>query len=192
MHKRGLNCHSSNSSNSRTMDEKEIERRKRRRITDDDANDDDDDDDDDKDDYDKDEDEDEESSNDVDDDEVVDKYSNPPGINDSLACPIMGREKRSGSNVVNVARGCNSPGARVGADLTMPRLSGGASPKHPPMGGRRGADRTLPLSRGGASLHLEEELIHNRLSGTRGGGKRKKKRGGILHLPPPSWQSYQS
>jgi len=53
------------------------------------------------------------------------------------------------------------------------------------------------LSRGGASLHLEEELIHNRLSGTRGkkkrnnrlsgtigGKKRKKKRGGILHLPP--------
>jgi len=47
------------------------------------------------------------------------------------------------------------------------------------MGGRRGADQTLPLSRMGASIHLKEELIQ-----TRGGEKRKKKRGGILHLPP--------
>ena len=65
-----------------------------------------------------------------------------------------------------------------------PRSNGQARPHHPPRGGRRGANRMLPLSRGGASLHLEEELIHNRLSGTRGGGKGKKKRGGILHLPP--------
>ncbi len=88
----------------RTMDEKEIERRKRRHIIDDDDNDDDNDDD-----YDKDEDNDSEASNDVDDDEVVDKSSNPPGINDSLACTNKRGEKRSGSNVVNVARGCNSP-----------------------------------------------------------------------------------
>jgi hypothetical protein len=65
----------------------------------------------------------------------------------------------------------------------MPRSSGGARPHPPPRGGRRGADRTLPLSRGGASLHkFEEELIHNRISGTRGGKKGKKKRGVILHL----------
>jgi hypothetical protein len=64
----------------------------------------------------------------------------------------------------------------------MPRLSGGARPHPPPRGERRGAD--LPLSCGVASLHLEEELIHNRISGTRGEKKRKKKRGAILHLPP--------
>jgi len=92
-----------------TMDEKEIERRKRKLIIDVDDNDDDDDEDDDKDDYDKDEDTDDESSNDVNDDEVGDKSSNPPRINDSLACPNKGREKRSGSNVGNVAQGCNSP-----------------------------------------------------------------------------------
>ena len=90
-----------------TMDEKEIERRKKRRIIDVDDDDDDDEDDDD-DDY-SDEEEDDESSNDLDDDEVGDKSSNRPGINDSLACPNKGREKRSGSNVGNVARGCNSP-----------------------------------------------------------------------------------
>jgi hypothetical protein len=41
----------------------------------------------------------------------------------------------------------------------------------------------LPLSCGVASLHLEEEPIHNRISGTRG-EKKEKKREGILHLPP--------
>ena len=85
----------------------------------------------------------------IDDDEVGDKSSNRPGINDSLACPNKGREKRSGSNVGNVARGRNSP----------PPPSPRARPRHPPMGGRRGADQTLPLSRMGASVHLEKELI---------------------------------
>ena len=47
--------------------------------------------------------------NDVDDDEVVDKSSNPPGINDSLAFSNKGGEKRSGSIVVNVEQGCNPP-----------------------------------------------------------------------------------
>jgi len=75
------------------MDNKEIDRRKRRgRITDDDEDN-----------------NDNEASNDEDDDEVGDKSSNPPGINDSLACTNKGEEKRSGSNVVNVARGCNPP-----------------------------------------------------------------------------------
>jgi len=151
-----------------TMDEKEIERRKRKHITDDDDNDDDNDDDDDKDDYDKDEDKDDESSNDVDDEEVVDKYSNPLGINNSLACPNKGREKRSGSNVVNVARGCKPP-------PPPPRVR----PHHPPMGGRRGADRTLPLSRRGASVHLEQELIQRR------GGKRKRKKRRNTSSSPP-------
>ena len=82
------------------MDEKEIERRKKRRIIDVDDDDDDDEDDDD-DDY-SDEEEDDESNNDLDVDEVGDKSSNRPGINDSLACPNKGREKRSGSNVGNV------------------------------------------------------------------------------------------
>ena len=85
------------------MDDKENDRRKRRCIIDDDVNDDD------NNDYDEDEDNDDEASNDVDDDEVVDKSSNPPGINDSLACTNKGGEKRSGSNVVNDVRGCNSP-----------------------------------------------------------------------------------
>jgi hypothetical protein len=40
------------------------------------------------------------------------------------------------------------------------------------------------MSCGVASLHLEEKLIHKRISGTREGKKRKEKRGGILHLPP--------
>jgi hypothetical protein len=40
------------------------------------------------------------------------------------------------------------------------------------------------MSCGAASFHLEEELIHNRISGTRGGKKKMEKRGGILHLPP--------
>ena len=65
-----------------------------------------------------------------------------------------------------------------------PRSSGGARPHPPPRGGRRGADRMLPVSCGVASVHLEEELIHNRISGTRGGKKIKEKRGGILHPPP--------
>jgi hypothetical protein len=129
------------------MDEKEIERRKKRRIIDVDDDDDDDEDDDD-DDY-SDEEEDDESNNDLDVDEVGDKSSNRPGINDSLACPNKEREKRSGSNVGNVAQGCNSP----------PPPSPRARPRHPPMGGRRGADQTLPLSRMGASVHLEKELI---------------------------------
>ena len=77
-------------------------------------------------------------------------------------------------------------GAGAGADLTTPRSGGGARPHPPPRGGRRGADRTSPWSRGGASLHpplkVKEEVIHNRLSGTRGGKKGKKKRGVILHL----------
>ena len=78
----------------------------------------------------KDEDDDSDASNDVDDDEVIDKSSNPPRINDIPACTNKGGEKRSRSNVVNVARGCNPPppppraGARAGADLTTPRLSG--------------------------------------------------------------------
>ena len=42
----------------------------------------------------------------------------------------------------------------------------------------------LPVSWGVANVHLEEELIHNRISGTRGGKKIKKKIGGILHPPP--------
>jgi hypothetical protein len=60
------------------------------------------------------------------------------------------------------------------------------------------------LSRGGASLHLEEELIHNRLSGTRGekkrnnrlsgtiGGEKERKKEEEYFISPPSWQSYQS
>jgi hypothetical protein len=158
---------------------------------DDDSEDEDDDDDGD---YDEDEDDDDEASNDVDDDEVVDKSSNPPGINDSLAFSNKGGEKRSGSIVVNVEQGCNAPppppptragaGAGAGADLTRPRSSGGARPHPPPRGGRRGGDRMLPVSCGVASVHLEEELIHNRISGTRGGGKIKEKRVGILHPPP--------
>jgi len=157
---------------------------------DDDSEDEDDDDDGD---YDEDEDNDDEASNDVD-DEVVDKSSNPPGINDSLACTDKGGEKRSGPIVVNVEQGCNPPppppptragaGAGAGVDLTRPRSSGGARPHPPPRGGRRGADRMLPVSCGVASVHLEEELIHNRISGTRGGKKLKEKRGGILHPPP--------
>jgi hypothetical protein len=115
-----------------------------------------------------DEEEDDESSNDLDDDEVGDESSNRPGINDSPACPNKEREKRSGSNVGNVARGCNSP----------PPPSPRARPRHPPMGERRGADQTLPLSRMGVSVHLEKELIQRR------GGKKGKKGGGILHLPP--------
>ena len=195
-----------------TMDNKKIDSRKRRRIDDDeddndseasndvdrsiidvDEDDDDseDDDDNDDDDYDEDEDDDDEASNDVDDDEVVDKSSNPPGINDSLACTNKGGEKRSGSIVVNVEQGCNPPpppppraGAGAGADLTRPRSSGGARPHPPPRGGRRGADRMLSVSCGVASVHLEEELIHNRISGTRGEKKIKEQRGGILHPPP--------
>ena len=159
-----------------TMDEKEIERRKKRRIIDVDDDDDDDEDDDDKDDYDKDEDEDDESSYDLDDDEVGDKSSNRPGINDSLACPNKGREKRSGSNVGNVARGCNSP----------PPPSPRARPHHPPMGGRRGADQTLPLSRMGASVYLEEELIQRR------GGEKGEKKEEEYFIFPPLWRSYQT
>jgi hypothetical protein len=103
----------------------------------------------------------------------------PPGINDSLALNIhafrkgynpsrrqlkkrhkQGGEKRSGSNVVNVARGCNLPspprpraGAGAGADQTTPWSSGGARLHPPPRGGRREVDQTLPRLRGGASLH---------------------------------------
>jgi hypothetical protein len=131
------------------------------------------------------EDDDDEASNDVDDDEVVDKSSNPPGINDSLAFSNKGGEKRSGSIVVNVEQGCNAPppppptragaGAGAGADLTRPRSSWGARPHPPPRGGRRGADQMLPMSCGVASVHLEEELIHNRISGTRGEKKLRKK-----------------
>ncbi len=165
-----------------------MDSRKRRRIDDDEddndseaSNDDDskDEDDDNDGDYDEDEDDEDEASNDVDDDEVADKSSNPPGINDSLACTTKGGEKRSGPIVVNVEQGCNPPppppptraGAGAGADLMRPRLSGGARPHPPPRGGRRGADRMLPVSCGVASVHLEEELIHNRISGTRGGKK---------------------
>ena len=194
------------------MDNKKIESRKRRRIVDDEEDDDseasndidrpiidveeDDDDSEDEDDnddgdYNVHEDDDDEASNDVDDDEVVDKSSNPPGINDSLAFSNKGGEKRSGSIVVNVEQGCNPPpplpptraGAGAGADLTRPRSSGGARPHSPPRRGRRGADRMLPVSCGVANVHLEEELIHNRISGTRGGKKIKKKIGGILHPP---------
>jgi len=75
----------------RTMDNKKIDSRKRRRIDD------------------GDEDDDSEASYDVDDDEVGDKSSNPPGIYDSLACPNKGGEKRSGPSIVNVAQGCNPP-----------------------------------------------------------------------------------
>ena len=96
-----------------------------------------------------------------------DKDDCPPRINDSLALNIdafqkgynpsrrqlkkrhkKGGEKRSGSNVVNVARGCNLPpppprpraGAGAGADQTTLRSSGGARLHPPPRGGRRGAD----------------------------------------------------
>jgi hypothetical protein len=72
--------------------------KKRRRIIDDDEDDDDNDDDDD-----------DKVSNDLDHDEVVEKSSKPPGINDILASTNKGGEKRSGSNVVNVARGRNPP-----------------------------------------------------------------------------------
>ena len=75
-------------------------------------------------------------------------------------------------------------GAGAGADLTRPRSSGGARPHPPPRRGRRGVDRMLPVLCGVANLHLEEEQIHNRISGTRGGKKIKKKIGGILHPPP--------
>ncbi len=87
------------------------------------------------------------NDNDKDDD---DNDDSPPGINDSLALNInafqkgynssrrqlmkrhkKGGEKRSGSNVVNVARECNLPspprpraGAGAGADRTTPRSSG--------------------------------------------------------------------
>ena len=158
---------------------------------DDDSEDEDDDDDGD---YDEDEDDDDEASNDVDDDEVVDKSSNPPGINDSLACTDKGGEKRSGPIVVNVEQGCNPPppppptragaGAGAGADLTRPRSSGGARPHPPPRGGRRGADRMLPVSCGVASVHLEEELIHNRISGTRGKKNKGKKSRDTSSSPP--------
>jgi hypothetical protein len=174
-----------NSEASNDVDDDEIDSSKRRRVIDVDKDDDDseDDNDDNDDDYDEDEDDDDEASNDVDDDEVVDKSSNPPGINDSLACTNKGGEKRSRSIVVNVEQGCNPPpppppraGAGAGADLTRPRSSGGARPHPPPRGGRRGADRMLPILCGVASLHLEEKLIHNRISGTRGGKKKQKKR----------------
>ena len=42
----------------------------------------------------------------------------------------------------------------------------------------------LSLSRGGVSLHPEEELIHNRISGTRGGEKKEKKRRDTASPPP--------
>ncbi len=80
-------------------------------------------------------------------------------------------------------------GAGAGANQTMPRSSGGARLHPPPRGGRRGADRTSPRSRGGASLHpplkVKEEVIHNRLSGTRGQKKGRQKRGASLHFSPP-------
>jgi len=92
--------------------------KKRRRIIDDDEDDDDNDDDDD-----------DKVSNDVDHDEVVEKSSKPPGINDILASTNKGGEKRSGSNVVNVARGRNPPPPPL-PRATTPRSSGGARP-HP-------------------------------------------------------------
>jgi len=42
----------------------------------------------------------------------------------------------------------------------------------------------LPVSCGVASVHLEEELIHNRISGTRRGGKKGKKRRDTSSSPP--------
>ncbi len=70
-----------------------------------------------------------------------------------------------------------------------PRSSGGTRLHPPPKGGKRGADQTSPWLRGGASLHpplkVEEEVIHNRLSGTRGQKKGRQKRGASLHFSPP-------
>ncbi len=74
-------------------------------------------------------------------------------------------------------------------DRTTPRSSRGARLHPPPRGGRRGAGQTSPRSCGGASLHpplkVEETVIHNRLSGTRGQKKERQKRGASLHFSPP-------
>jgi len=178
----------------RTMDEKEIERRKKRRIIDVDDDDDDDDNDDDKDDYDKDEDEDDESSNDVDDDEVGDKSSNPPGINDSLACPNKGREKRSGSNVANVARGCNSPPplaqgrstSRSGSnDATV---EGGIKAPSSSHGGKKRSRLNIAIVSRGGETPLRRGINPQQTQRNIRGEKKEEE----YFISPPSWQSYQS
>ncbi len=156
------------------------------------------------------------ATNDLDDDKVefVGKPPNdsPPRTNDSLAFAFQkgynpsrrqlkkghkkGREKRSGSNVVNVAQGCNllSPprpraGAGAGADRTTPRSSRGARLHPPPRGGKkRSRSNVATVTRGGKPpppLKVKEEVIHNRLSGTRGQKKGRQKRGASLNFSPP-------
>jgi hypothetical protein len=197
--------------------------RKKSHIVDDEDDDDvyDDNDDDDDDDNEDDEDDDQDdnvATNDLDDDKVefVGKPPNdsPPGTNDSLAFAFQkgynpsrrqlkkrhkkGGEKRSGSNVVNVAWGCNlpPPPPSTGQEQEQEQIEqchgqAGEQGSIPLPGGEEEEwiERCHGRAGGVESLHpplkVKEEVIHNRLSVTRGQIKGRQKRGASLHFSPP-------